>query len=106
MGISPANHGGVLLDSRLEQPLQNGPFPHGAGEVAERSEETDFGQPTLLARAESFQERSVSEGLGPVAERQLPFDLYTLTCPLCVMCVSVSSWACPTVLLFLLEERC
>lgn len=37
--VLPSDHGGVLLDSRLQQPFQNGPFPHGGGEVAALSEE-------------------------------------------------------------------
>lgn len=33
LSVLPPDHGGVLLDGRLQQPLQNGPFPHGDGEV-------------------------------------------------------------------------
>lgn len=36
--VLPSDHGGVLLDSRLQQPLQNGPFPHGGGDGAALSE--------------------------------------------------------------------
>lgn len=42
--ILPPNHGGVLLDSRLQQPLQDGPFPHGDGEVPTPSGQVTSGQ--------------------------------------------------------------
>lgn len=54
MSVLPSNHGRVLLHSRLQQPLQNGPFPHGDGKVVELSGETGFGERTPLPPADSF----------------------------------------------------
>lgn len=42
--ILPPDHGGVLLDSRLQQPLQDGPFPHGGREVLTPSRQGTSGQ--------------------------------------------------------------
>lgn len=89
----PPNHGRVLLDSRLEQPLQDGPFSHGDGKVADLSEETGLREPTPLPPADSFfylagpacalVDLPVSGGVHPTpVPHQLPFDLYTLTWPL------------------------
>lgn len=114
----------MLLDSRLQQPLQNGPFPHGDGKVAALSEGTGLEGPTPLSPADSFfffsffsgpacalVDLPASEGSPrPPSRTGSLFDLYSLTWPLVsaslTVCVSVLSWACPAVPLFLVEERC
>lgn len=42
--ILPPDHGGVLLDGCFQQPLQDGPFPHGGGEVLSLSGQGTSGQ--------------------------------------------------------------
>ncbi|TNN88637.1 hypothetical protein EYF80_000969 [Liparis tanakae] len=118
-GGNGGRHFRVLLDSRLQQPLQNGPFPHGDGTVA------GLGEPTPFSPAEPF---SLHVLPGPDCDLVDPLagggytrprprssslgDLYTLTRPMdsvvltVCMRVSVFSRARPAVRLFLVEERC
>lgn len=102
--VLPSNHGGVLLDSCLQQPLQNGPFSHGDGTMAEMG----LGERPLLPSTDSFLCLTGpacaclhQQGLHwtPVPHQLPPPDLYTSTWPgVSPVSVIVFCWARPAVL--------